>query len=44
MNDNEDLYKSVQSKYKGFNSLIIRGSLDRAQLGPQNKSLDTPHF
>jgi hypothetical protein len=34
MNDNEDQYKPIQSEYQGFTSLIIRGSLVRAQLGP----------
>ena len=35
MKDNEDKYKVKQSEFQGFTSLIIRGSLVRAQLGPQ---------
>jgi len=38
MNDNEDQYKPVYSENQGFTSLIIRGSLVRAQLGPHRKS------
>lgn len=38
MKDNEDPYKVIQSDFQGFLSLIIRGSLDRAQLGPHRKS------
>ena len=37
MKDNEDPYKVIQSDFQGFLSLIIRGSLDRAQLGPHKK-------
>ncbi len=39
MNDNEDQYKPVQSEYQGFTSLIIRGSLVRAQLGPPSPAI-----
>jgi len=42
MNDNEDLYKSEQSGSQGFISLIIRGSLDRSQLGPLQNQIVTP--
>jgi len=38
MNDNEDPNKSEQPRFHYFISLIIRGSLDRAQLGPHNES------
>ncbi len=39
MNDNEDLYKSEQSRYQVFISLIIRGSLVRSQLGPPSPAI-----
>jgi hypothetical protein len=38
VNDNEDLYKPVQCEYQGFTSIIIRGSLVRAQLDPPSPS------